>query len=240
MAPKKKDKKIKIRGVRGARATRSPTKKPNVKQVVNVFTTRAEPYRTDFRDQYRYGLGFTEREQTPFQPVFNYIQPPVQQPVPISDPKKEEAKPKRTYTKKPVAFGIALAEPSLSRQSSLGGYESEFFMPSETELFRQPTREEESEVLAQRKIKRMEEEILRQPSSPEFFSGNTSPVITEVKRKGGRPKGSKNKPKGEATASMLTGNMPLQFSEDEPPRFKSTSRQPDIMQFFGKTGVSEI
>lgn len=235
MPVKKKVKKIKLKSMRGARASRPPTKKPNVKQTVNVYTTRAEPYRTDFRDQYRYGLGNVEREQTPFQPVFNYIQP--QMPSMVSEPKKVEveAKPKRTYTKKPVAVGVALAEPSLSRQSSMGGYESEFFMPSETEVFRQPTRAEESEVLAQRKIKKMEEELLQQPSSPEFFSGNISPVISEPKRKG-RPVGSKSKPK-EVSALTTFGFLPKSAGQSAgEPQLTSSLTQPDIMSFFGKTG----
>jgi hypothetical protein len=55
----KKAKVKKMRAVRGGRARQAP-KKPNVSQVVNVFTDRAEPYTTDFRNQYRYGLGFAE------------------------------------------------------------------------------------------------------------------------------------------------------------------------------------
>jgi hypothetical protein len=221
---KKKEKKIKIRGGRGARASRPPTKKPNVKQVVNVFTTRAEPYRTDFREQ----VGFAQmmqpvREQTPFQPVFNYIQPPVQQAV--EQPKKveAEAKPKREYKKKPVAFGVALAEPTLSRQSSLGGYEGGYesaFMPSESDMFRQPTRAEEREIFAERKIQRMEQEMQDQmrnmPGSFEFLGGGMSPTMSagempKPKGRGGRKPGSKNKPKPEATAEMSGGGASMQL-----------------------------
>jgi len=201
LAKQKKLKPKKMRAVRGERA-RQPAKKPNVKQIVNIYTTKAEPYTTDFKNQFRYGLGFTEREQTPFQPIFNYIQPPVQNVAKVEEKKIEitEPKAKRTYKKTPVA--VAVAE---------SGYESTF-MPSEIEAFRQPTREEESEVLARAKIKKMEEELRRQPSDPEFFSGNLSPVITKPR---GRPKGSSKK------------------SEEQ---FKKPIAQADITQFFGKVG----
>jgi hypothetical protein len=209
MPVKKKVKKIKLKVGRGARASRPPTKKPNVKQVVNVFTTRAEPYRTDFRDQYRYGLGFTEREQTPFQPVFNYIQPQI--PTKVVEEKKveiTEPKPKRTYRKKPVAIGEPY-EP-LSRQSSTG-YESEF-MPYETEMERrviQKQAEEEKRIAS-----------ARQPSSGEsFFSGELSPVV-ETKRRG-RPAGSKSKQK-----EVGTFTLPKPIG------------QTDISQFFSKVGGS--
>jgi hypothetical protein len=221
MPVKKKVKKIKLKAMRGARAERAPTKKPNVKQVVNVYTTRAEPYRTDFRDQYRYGLGYVEREQTPFQPVFNYIQPPAQSVAKVEEKKVEvkEPKEKRTYKKKPIVVGVPFTEQNVSRQSS--GYETDFFMPNETELFRQPTRAEESEVLARKKIREMEQELRNQPSDPEFFTGNVSPTITEPKRRG-RPVGSKSKPKAE---TPFTLPKPV--------------GQTDIMSFFGKTGGSK-
>jgi hypothetical protein len=213
MPVKKKVKKIKLKAMRGARAERAPTKKPNVKQVVNVYTTRAEPYRTDFRDQYRYGLGYVEREQTPFQPVFNYIQQPAQSVAKVEEKKVEvkEPKEKRTYKKKPIVVGVPFTE---------SGYESAF-MPSESELFRQPTRAEESEVLARKKIREMEQELRNQPSDPEFFTGNVSPTITEPKRRG-RPVGSKSKPKDE---TPFTLPKPV--------------GQTDIMSFFGKTGGSK-
>jgi len=224
MPVKKKVKKIKLKSMRGARAARASTKKPNVKQTVNVFTTSTEPYRTDFRDQYRYGLGYTEREQTPFQPVFNYIQPPVQQPVSmpsiVSEPKKVEveAKPKRKSTKKPVAIGVAFEEPSFSRQSSVGGYESEFFMPSEERAIMLKQKQEKEQM---GRIARAYQES--QESSPEFVSSEMPSVISKPKGKGGRPKGSTNKPK-EAVAQA-----------SEKPQFTSTLTQPDIMSFFGKT-----
>jgi len=211
MPVKKKDKKIKIKVMRGARPSKQrKEKKANVKQTVNVYTTSTEPYRTDFKDQYRYGLGYGEREQTPFQPVFNYIQPPVQQPIPSMTSSSEikkvevEAKPKRTYTKKPVAIGVAVTE---------GGYKTDF-TPSESEGFRQPTRQEESEVLARAKIREIERELRRQPSDNEFLSGNLSPVVTKPR---GKPKGTSNK---EAQFTQPIG-------------------QTDIMSFFGKTSSKE-
>lgn len=210
MPVKKKEKKIKIKVMRGARAARtSKPKKPSVKQIVNVYTTRAEPFRTDFRDQYRYGLGFTEREQTPFQPVFNYIQPQI--PTKVVEEKKvetKESKPKRTYTRKPVAIGVAFEEP-LSRQSNIG-YESEFIMPSESEMGRviRKQGEEERRIAA-----------ARQPSSGgEFFSSESSPVI---EKRRGRPAGSKSKPK---EAGTFTVPKPI--------------GQQDISQFFSKVGGS--
>jgi hypothetical protein len=230
MPVKKKVKKIKLKVGRGARASRPPTKKPNVKQVVNVFTTRAEPFRTDFRDQYRYGLGFTERDQTPFQPVFNYIQPQI--PTKVVEEKKveiTEPKPKRTYRKKPVAIGVSLAEP-LSRQSSTG-YESEF-MPFETEMERrviQKQADEEKRIASARTGREYITGDLnpsryatseRQPSSGgEFFSGELSPVV-ETKRRG-RPAGSKSKPK-----EVGTFTLPKPIG------------QTDISQFFSKVGGS--
>lgn len=229
MPVKKKVKKIKLKSMRGARAARAATKKPNVKQTVNVFTTSTEPYRTDFRDQYRYGLGYVEREQTPFQPVFNYIQPPVQQPVQQPMPSmvssseikkvEVEAKPKRKSTKKPVAIGVVFEEPSFSRQSSVGGYESEFFMPSEERAIMLKQKQEKEQM---GRIARAYQES--QESSPEFVSSEMPSVISKPKGKGGRPKGSTNKPK-EAVAQA-----------SEKPQFTSTLTQPDIMSFFGKTG----
>jgi len=217
--PPKKQKKIKLRAVRGARASRPPTKKPSVKQTVNVFTTSTEPYRTDFRDQFRYGLGYIDpiREQTPFQPVFNYIQPPVQapakapvqQPAVMSDPLMQmqpEVKPKRKYTKKEKM--VAIAEPFIesgmysmphSRQSS-GGYETEF-MPSEREL--------ERAIIGKQRME--EEQIARARES----SAGDMPI---TKRRGGRPAGSKNKPREE--------------------QLPQTGLQ-DISQFFGRVGAGK-
>jgi hypothetical protein len=213
MPAKKKQKKIKLRAVRGARSSRPPTKKPNIKQTVNVYTTSTQPVQRDFREQ----IGFASmmqpvREQTPFQPVFNYIQPPVQAPVQqpaimqMEPEKKEEAKPKRKYTKKEKI--VAIAEPfnePFSRQST-GGYESEF-MPSEQEL--------ERAVIA--KQKRAEEQFSQamERFAPRGSSEGDMPV---TKRKGGRPVGSKNKPK----------ESPF----DQPPPIG----QQDITQFFGKIG----
>lgn len=201
--PVKKDKKLKpkkMRAVRGGRA-RQAQRKPDVNQVVNVYTDRAQPYTTDFKNQFRYGLGVVEREQTPFQPVFNYIQPPVQSVAKVEEKKVEikEPKAKRAYIKKPIAVGVALAE---------SGYESTF-MPSEVEAFRQPTRQEESEVFARAKIKQMEEDLRRQPSDAEFISGNVSPVVT--------------KPRGRPKASSKA-------------QFTQPIGQADITQFFGKVG----
>jgi hypothetical protein len=224
MAPKKKkEKKIKLKVGRGARGARQATqKKPNVKQIVNIYTTKNEPVRTDFREQLGYAQLLNQPVQTPFQPVFNYIPQSVES-VAESAPKKiaviQEEKPKRTYTKKPVAIGVALAEPSFSRQTSIGsGYASGFDFPSEGEMFRLPTRAQENEVLAQKKMKALEEELRNQPSAGEFMSGEASPTITEVKRRG-RPVGSKSKPKATIGAQSVG--------------------QPDIMSFFGKVGGKE-
>lgn len=221
MPEKKKQRKIKLKAVRGARASRPPTKKPSVKQTVNVFTTSTEPYRTDFRDQFRYGLGYIdpirEREQTPFQPVFNYIQPPVQAPAqaPAQAP---EVKPKRKYTKKERM--VAIAEPFIesgmysmprSRQSS-GGYETEF-MPSEQEL--------ERAIIA--KQRKEEQRFAQEQFSPEMerFAPRESSAgdMPITKKKGGRPTGSKNKPKEE--------------------QLQQTGVQ-DVSQFFGKVGGSKL
>lgn len=198
MPAKKKQKKIKIRAVRGARSSRPPTKKPSVKQTVNVYTTSAQPVQRDFREQ----IGFASmmqpvREQTPFQPVFNYIQPPVQAPVqqPVVMQTETEAKPKRKYTKKEKT--IAIAEPFL------GGYESEF-MPSEREL-------ERAIIAKQRK----EEQRFSEAMKPRASSEGDMPV---TKKKGGRPAGSKNKPK--------------EGPFEQPPPLG----QQDITQFFGKIG----
>lgn len=46
----------KVRAVRQPRARAQP-KKENIKQIVNVYTDRQEPYSTDFKNQFRYGLG---------------------------------------------------------------------------------------------------------------------------------------------------------------------------------------
>jgi|VirMetMinimDraft_7_1064189.scaffolds.fasta_scaffold55965_3 hypothetical protein len=227
MAPKKKkEKKIKLkvgRGARGARQARQ--KKPSVKQIVNIYTTKNEPLRTDFREQLGYAQLLNQPVQTPFQPVFNYIPQPVEsvaEPKIESAPKKTvvvqevdiEEKPKRKYTRKPVAIGVALAEPSFSRQTSIGsGYASGFDTPNEREMFRLPSRVEENEVLAQKKLKAMEDELSRQQSAGEFMSGEASPIIPQVKRRG-RPVGSKSKPK-EAIGAQPVG-------------------QPNIMSFFGK------
>jgi hypothetical protein len=219
--PVKKQKKIKLRAVRGARSSKPPTKKPSVKQTVNVYTTSTQPYRTDFRDQFRYGLGYVDpiREQTPFQPVFNYIQPPVQAPVPavmsgegrstlmqMEPQKKEEAKPKRKYTKKEKIVAIAELFNEPSSRKSTGGYESEF-MPSEQEL--------ERAVIA--KQKRAEEEFSQAMKSFATRGSSEGDIMPVTKRRG-RPAGSKSKPK----------ESPF----DQPP----PAGQQSIAQFFGKIG----
>jgi hypothetical protein len=221
MPVKKKVKKIKIKAIRGVRAGKQTQKKPNVKQTVNVFTTSTEPYRTDFRDQYRYGLGYVEREQTPFQPVFNYIQPPVpvtqsqlipqEKKVEIVEPKKKTGRPVGSKNK-PVAVAT-VAEP-LSRQSSYSGFESDY-MPSGAEAFR--SRE-------QAMTKKLEDEM-RNVTGGGFMSSEASPIIPEQKKRGGRQKGSKNKPK-----------MPTEAvaQSTEEPQFSTTLKQPDIMSFFSK------
>ena len=222
MPVKKKQKKIKLRAVRGARSSRPPTKKPSVKQTVNVYTTTAQPVQRDFREQ----IGFAQmmqpvREQTPFQPVFNYIQPPVQAPVQqpavmsgegrstlmqMEPQKKEEAKPKRKYTKKEKIVAIAELFNEPSSKQSTGGYQSEF-MPSEQEL--------ERAVIA--KQKRAEEQFSQ---AMERFAprGSSEGDIMPVTKRRGRPAGSKSKPK----------ESPF---EQAPP-----IGQQDITQFFGKIG----
>lgn len=59
LAKQKKLKPKKVRANRGGRV-RPAQRKPNVNQVVNVYTDRAEPYTTDFKNQFRYGLGVAE------------------------------------------------------------------------------------------------------------------------------------------------------------------------------------
>jgi hypothetical protein len=182
MLPIEKDKKktklkaVKaVRGARGAGGARQATKKPSTSQIVNIFTS--EPVRTDFRQQ----MPLITREQqpivNPFAPVFN-IQQPVQQPLPPSIMKVEETKPivetkpKRKYTRKPVAVGIPFSSgyeterPMISRQSS--GYMAE-----------------EEDI-----------PITSTTAKGEFIAGTERPIVTEVpKSRRGRPAGSKNKPK---------------------------------------------
>lgn len=76
LAKQKKLKPKKVRAVRGGRARQAP-KKPNVNQVVNVYTDRAQPYTTDFKNQFRYGLGFVEPSAyNPFTTqTTQYVQP---------------------------------------------------------------------------------------------------------------------------------------------------------------------
>jgi hypothetical protein len=54
--------KVKVKKVRAVRQPRQPVKKPSIKQIVNVYTDRQEPYSTDFKNQFRYGLGNIYRD----------------------------------------------------------------------------------------------------------------------------------------------------------------------------------
>ena len=165
---KKKVKKLKIKGMRAPRAARQPsTKKPNVKQIVNIYTTKSD-LKTDFQRPF----------QNPFEPVFNYVQPvvqPVVQPSVMTPPVvvSRQAEPlvpvplqkeKRKYTRKPVVYGVAVE----------GGYESAF-MPSERE----------TEILQREKIRKIEEELANRPSDADFMSGDITPKISKPR---GRPK----------------------------------------------------
>jgi len=74
--PKKPKVKVKkIRAVRQPRA-RQPVKKETHTHIINVYTDKQEPYRTDFKNQFRYGLGNIE-PYTPFSTKTSttYIQP---------------------------------------------------------------------------------------------------------------------------------------------------------------------
>jgi hypothetical protein len=99
----KKAKVKKMRAVRGGRARQAP-KKPNVNQVVNVFTDRAEPYTTDFRNQYRYGLGFAEYNPFAATTTTQSIQPQsLTESIKVIQPKELEAK--QVVEQFPVPFG---------------------------------------------------------------------------------------------------------------------------------------
>jgi len=106
--PVKKDKKLKpkkIRAVRGGRA-RGGEKKPNVNQVVNVYTDRTEPYRMDFKNQFRYGLGYADAQ--PYNPftttTTQSIQPQsLTESLKVIPPKELEAK--QVVEQFPVPFG---------------------------------------------------------------------------------------------------------------------------------------
>lgn len=74
--PKKPKVKVKkIRAVRQPRA-RQPVKKETHTHIINVYTDRQEPYRTDFKNQFKYGLGNIE-PYSPFSTKTSttYIQP---------------------------------------------------------------------------------------------------------------------------------------------------------------------
>lgn len=48
-------KKAKVKKIRAIRQPRAPAKAQT--NIINVYTDRQEPYRTDFKNQFRYGLG---------------------------------------------------------------------------------------------------------------------------------------------------------------------------------------
>jgi len=106
--PVKKDKKLKpkkMRAVRGGRA-RGGEKKPNVNQVVNVYTDRTEPYRMDFKNQFRYGLGYADAQ--PYNPFITQTTQSIQpqsltESLKVIPPKELEAK--QVVEQFPVPFG---------------------------------------------------------------------------------------------------------------------------------------
>lgn len=70
--------KVKVKKIRAVRQPRAQAKKETHTHVINVYTDRQEPYRTDFKNQFRYGLGNVANE--PFNPFSTktsttYIQP---------------------------------------------------------------------------------------------------------------------------------------------------------------------
>ena len=191
---KKKVKKLKIKGMRAVRAPRqSSTKKPNVKQIVNIYTTKSDLIdRRDYSEAKPFKTDFRQPIQNPFEPVFNYLPVPSVQPsvaIPPIVHAPVQQKEKRKYTKKPVAIGVAVE----------GGYESAF-MPSERE----------TEILQREKIRKIDEELARQRSDAEFMSGDISPVILKKK---GRPK-----KKSEPQFSQPVGQTDISqfFGKDKP------------------------
>ena len=52
--------KAKVKKIRAIRQPRAPAKKETQTNIINVYTDRQEPYRADFKNQFRYGLGNIE------------------------------------------------------------------------------------------------------------------------------------------------------------------------------------
>lgn len=114
--PVKKDKKPKpkkMRAVRGGRA-RQAQKKPNVNQVVNVYTDRAQPYTTDFKNQFRYGLGFAEpTAYNPFTATTTQTIQPQSLTESVKNIQPKELEAKQVFQPFPTPFGIPVAKPKL-------------------------------------------------------------------------------------------------------------------------------
>ena len=119
LAKQKKPKPKKMRAVRGGRARQAP-KKPNVNQVVNVYTDRAQPYTTDFKNQFRYGLGVLEPSAyNPFTTqTTQYVQP---QSITesIKDIPPQELEAKQVFQPFPVPFGAPKGKIKIGEETKL-------------------------------------------------------------------------------------------------------------------------
>ena len=114
-------KKAKVKKIRAIRQPRAPAKAQT--NIINVYTDRQEPYRTDFKNQFRYGLGYVE----PYNPFSKNASTTYVEPQTITESFRDvpvkELTSQATYQPFPMPTGLPKKKLNIGEQVEL---QSEF------------------------------------------------------------------------------------------------------------------